>query len=374
MEGRGFFEKDLYTGQERNNGSFFLQPEYRYRLEGGSGFTAVPFLRVDSADEERTHFDLRELNLLWVWEKGEMRAGIGKVFWGVTEFVHLVDIVNQTDLVEQIDGEEKLGQPMVQLSFPSGWGLLDAFILPYFRERTFPGESGRLRGPLYVDTGETEYEDGARERHVDFAFRYSHTIGDADFGIYHFTGTGREPTLVPVVEIRREGVFPVPVVVALAPVYVQIDQTGFDLQAAVGGWLLKFEGYRRTGQGDPFHAAAGGAEYTFFGLVDGKTDLGLVAEYAWDERGEEASTPYQDDLMLGLRLALNDPAGTQALIGYIRDTENRSGIVTLESRRRVGDDWKISLEGALFLDQPQGDYLYGLRDDDFITLELIYYF
>ncbi|MDD7885073.1 hypothetical protein [Flavivirga sp. 57AJ16] len=36
----------------------------------------------------------------------------------MTESNHLVDIINQTDAVETFDGEEKLGQPMVQLS----WG------------------------------------------------------------------------------------------------------------------------------------------------------------------------------------------------------------------------------------------------------------
>jgi len=366
LEGRGFFEDERYAGQERNNGSFFLQPEYRYGWSGGSGFTAIPFLRVDSADEERTHFDLREFNVLLVGERAELLLGLGKVFWGATEFVHLVDIINQTDLVEHIDGEDKLGQPMAHLSVPSDWGTLEAFVLPYFRERTFPGKSGRLRAPLYVDPDEARYEGGAKERHVDFALRYRHTMGDVDFGVYHFWGTGREPILTPVFNDSGH--------LGLAPIYPQIDQTGMDVQAALGGWLLKFEGFRRTGQGDLYHAAAGGVEYTFFAVWDSKTDIGLVMEYAWDERNDSATTPYQDDLMLGLRVALNDPEGSQALFGYIRDTENRSGILTLESSRRIGDDWKVSLEGAVFLDQPRDDYLYGLRDDDFLSLEIFYYF
>ena len=62
--------------------------------------------RLDSADSSRSHFDLRELNYLWLGDAGELSVGIGKVFWGVAEFVHLVDIINQTDLVENIDEEE----------------------------------------------------------------------------------------------------------------------------------------------------------------------------------------------------------------------------------------------------------------------------
>jgi len=54
-------------------------------------------------------------------------------FWGVTEFQHLVDIINQTDLVENIDTEDKLGQPMINLALINDWGTVDLFIMPYFR-------------------------------------------------------------------------------------------------------------------------------------------------------------------------------------------------------------------------------------------------
>ena len=79
-----------------------------------------------------------------------MRVGIRKEFWGVTEFQHLVDVINQTDGVEDFDGEDKLGQQMVNLSLVNDWGIVDLFLLPGFRERTYAGEEGRLRGPLVV--------------------------------------------------------------------------------------------------------------------------------------------------------------------------------------------------------------------------------
>jgi len=144
VEQRLFFHDPLFPDQKHNNGSFALQPEYYHEWETGSSFILVPFARFDSQDSERTHFDIRELNYLWLTDNWEMRMGIGKVFWGVTEFVHLVDIINQTDLVESPDGEEKLGQPMVQLSIARDWGVLDLFVLPGFRERTFPGKKGAL--------------------------------------------------------------------------------------------------------------------------------------------------------------------------------------------------------------------------------------
>ena len=78
-------------------------------------------------------------------------VGINSVFWRVVESNHLVDILNQTDLIEDIDGEEKLGQPMISLSTQQDWGGLSLFVLPWFRERTFPSEEGRLRSQSGTD-------------------------------------------------------------------------------------------------------------------------------------------------------------------------------------------------------------------------------
>ena len=119
VEGRLFAKDELYNDQKRNNGSIAFEPEFYHEWSSSLdfSFTFVPFFRVDSSDSERTHVDIRELNFLMVGNPWELRVGIGKVFWGVTEFVHLVDIINQTDLVENIDGEDKLGQPMVHFSY-----------------------------------------------------------------------------------------------------------------------------------------------------------------------------------------------------------------------------------------------------------------
>lgn len=194
---RAFLNEPLYQDQHHHNASLAVAPEYYHQLENGSSITIAPFLRADSADGERSHFDVREMNFLWLTHAFELKIGISKVFWGATEFVHLVDIVNQTDLVEAIDYEEKLGQPMIQLSLPMDWGVVDMFVLPWFRERTFAGQKGRLRPELEVDVDNARYESSAEDHHVDMALRYSHTVGNMDFGLCHFAGTGREPTLVP---------------------------------------------------------------------------------------------------------------------------------------------------------------------------------
>ncbi|KPK02282.1 MAG: hypothetical protein AMK71_02815, partial [Nitrospira bacterium SG8_35_4] len=311
-------------------------------------------------------FDIRELRYLWLRDAWELRVGVAKVFWGVTEFVHLVDIINQTDLVEDIDGEEKLGQPMVILTIPGRYGVLDLFVLPYFRERTFPGEKGRLRSRLVVETDEAEYESSAEEYNVDLALRYSNTIGDWDFGIYHFHGTGREPTLL----LKSATA----ATLNLVPLYEQIDQTGLDVQLVKGSWLLKLEALYRTGQGEDFFAGAGGFEYSFVNIASSGIDLGLIGEWAYDQRGDDATTGFDNDMMAGARLAFNDAASTEVLAGVFQDLDGDGRAVSVESGRRISDHWKVTLDALFVLESSEGDTLHDLRKDGNLQIELSYYF
>ena len=66
----------------------------------------------------------------------EAIQGAMKVFWrsGYGDTT-MEDIVNQSDTLEDIDEEDKLGQPMINLDVQKDWGRLDLFVLPSFRER-----------------------------------------------------------------------------------------------------------------------------------------------------------------------------------------------------------------------------------------------
>lgn len=364
VEGRYFLNDPIHPGQKEQQASIAGQPEF-YEEWANTSFTAASFFRIDSADTERSHFDLREFFVLWYPDDFELGIGIRKIFWGVTESQHLVDIINQTDLVELPDGEEKLGQPMINLSILKDWGTLDFFILPYFRERTFPGRRGRLRGALFVDADQSRFESGAEKSHLDLALRYSQSLGDWDIGFSHFKGTSREPRFLPGSDAAGRAV--------LVPLYEQIDQSGIDLQRIIDVWLLKLELIHRSGQGPSFQAWTAGFEYTFTGIFGSKADLGAIGEWLHDSRGEKSS-PFEDDLMLGLRLALNDMDSTEFLLGVIQDLDQSAKMISIEGARRFGDHWKAGLEGLIFLQQSQSDLLFTQRDDDFFQVTLAYYF
>ena len=364
---RLFPNSALYSGQEDHSSSFVIQPEYYHEFKSGSSFTFVPFYRLDSADKQRTHFDIREFSFLWLQNNFELRLGVRKVFWGTTEVLHLVDIINQTDLVENVDTEDKLGQPMLNISFSRNWGVWDLYWLPYFREKTFIGTGGRLRSSAIVETDLTQYESSAKKWHSDWAFRYSHSFGDWDIGLSQFIGTSRDPSLID--GKNSEGI------IVKIPRYEQIRQTSLDLSFVAGQWLWKGESLYRSGQGnDDYFAWTGGFEYTLTRIWNSQMDLGLIGEWMFDTRGDSANTPFENDLAGGLRLTLNDAASTEALFSWTQDINSQARYLFVEARRRLGEDLLLTTEFRAFLNQPSEDFLFEQRADEIMNIELSYYF
>ncbi|MCH7548687.1 MAG: hypothetical protein IH969_03965, partial [Candidatus Krumholzibacteriota bacterium] len=319
--------------------------------------------RLDQNDDRRTHFDIREL----YWEKVtrwlEVRAGLRKVFWGVAESQHVVDIINQTDLVENIDAEDKLGQPMVDAAIVTDYGVVELYAMPFSRERTFPGIEGRLRTIPHVDVDRPLYESSAEETHFDWAVRYSNTFGIFDIGVAHFSGTSRQPQFV----------FD-PAGAVLQPFYEIMRQTSTDVQATTGAALWKLEGRYNDGIGEPFVSLTAGIEYTFFTLLGNNVDLGALAEYSYDDRDNFQIVPFQDDVFVGARLALNDVQDTQVLGGFVKDLDVSSILSLIEASRRIGNRWRLEFEFRGFHNVHDDDVLRLFRRDSYFQLDLARYF
>ena len=367
LQSRLFARDALWPGQGSQAAQLSLAAtaELRWRnAEGDQRASIIPFLRRDSVDEERNLVDLQEA--YWAWESDsiELLAGVNTVFWGVTESAHLVDIVNQTDAAGDVDGEDKLGQPMVNLTWQQDWGLLSAYVMPYFRERNYPGVDGRLRAPLPVDSDRAVYESSRDENHVDVALRYSHYIGDIDVGLSVFSGTSREPRLIPADDAP-----------VLLPHYDQIDQFGVDLQYTRDAWLWKLEAIARNGYSETFAAAVGGFEYTFYQVAQSGADIGVLLEYQYDGRNElEPFTTADNDVFAGLRLALNDTQDTSLLAGIAYDTVTGETFFNVEAERRIGNSISLEVRMRAFSGAGPQDMTYAVVRDDYVQIRLAKYF
>jgi hypothetical protein len=367
MQARAFWHDPTWVGQDDRalQGAVVSTAEIRWYNEAGNQRAAfIPYLRWDAIDDERNLADLREAYWAFSGDDYELLVGANTVFWGVTESVHLVDIINQTDFAGDIDGEDKLGQTMISLMLQRDWGEITTFVMPDFRERTFTGVDGRFRPPLPVDTDNALYESSDEEAHVDFALRYSHYIGDIDIGLNVFSGTSREPRFIPSTDGQ-----------SLIPVYDQIDQFGVDLQYTKEAWLWKLEAIARDGVTHSFAAAVGGFEYTFYQVSESTTDVGLLVEYQYDGRNEfEPVTIADNDVFVGTRLAFNDVQDTAVLAGLSYDTDTGETFINIEAERRFGDEWFGELRVRAFNGAGQGDATSWLQKDDYVQLSLTRYF
>ena len=363
---QAFWLDGQYEGQQDGlNPSILLQPEFYWQSDSGNQrISIVGFARLDSVDDERSHGDLREAYWGVDGNTWDLTAGVSKIFWGVTESRHLVDVINQTDLIEGIDEESKLGQPLVNLNFQRDYGRFGLFVMPYFRERTFPGADGRFRGPLVVDTDSPIYESSDEEAHVDLALRYSHYIGDVDLGVHVFEGTSREARFILAPEGDR-----------LLPVYDLMTQVGIDIQYTNEAWLWKLESIARDTRVDSFMAAVGGFEYTFYGIKDSATDVGVLVEYLYDDRNElSPPTASNNDLFLGTRLALNDPDDTSVLAGVAVDLDTQELFLNIEAERRFGDTLSAQLLLRSFMNAAEDSGMHTVKQDDYIQLQLSWYY
>jgi hypothetical protein len=366
LDTRAFWLDGQYEGQGNVlNPSLLLQPEFYWRSDDSKQrISIVGFARLDSTDAERSHVDLREAFWGIDGKNWDAVVGVNKVFWGVAESRHLVDVINQTDFVENIDAESKLGQPMLNLNLHRDFGQFGLFVMPNFRARTFPGVDGRLRGPLVVDTNNPIYESSDGENNIDLALRYSHYIGDVDIGAHVFKGTSREPRFVLSPESDT-----------LLPVYDQLTQFGTDIQYTNEAWLWKLEAVTRDTRVDSFFASVGGFEYTFYGISDSSADIGVLLEYLYDGRNNiSAPTAFNNDVFIGTRLALNDAEDTSVLAGVVVDLDTQELFLNVEAERRFGEHLSAELQLRAFMNAAPGDTLSIFQNDDYLQLQLSWYY
>ncbi len=362
---QAFTENALHTATQSSNLSASGNAEFNRQIGENGNLTISPFIRVDQHDDDRTHVDLREFIYRHSGDTWEVNAGLGKVFWGVTESNNIVDIINQKDAVEGTSPEHKLGQPMINLLLLKDWGEVSLFILPGFRERTFASEDGRPRGAFPIDTDNPLFESDSKQNHIDVAGRISGAFNEWDLGFHAFRGTAREPLLT----------MSTPQSSNLTPFYYQLTQIGIDVQATLESWLLKTEAVHKSGAEITDHVQlVSGFEYSFYSVAESDIDIGIVAEWLYDDRTDQADTVFQNDVLIGLRFALNDEQSSEALIGVITDLDGGGDVFSAEASRRIGDSFKLEIETQIWANTDNDFILNQFEQEDFIQLEFGYFF
>ena len=321
-------------------------------------YTVHPFVRIDERDDERTHIDLREFKAAVVTKKWQASIGFDQVHWGVMENHHLVDIVNQTDYLESPNGEDKLGQPMFRLGVNLKGALLEAMVLIGYREPTMPTPGARFS---FENDYSYEYEGWGEEYHPDLALRYSKSVKNIDVGVSYFGGHTRTP------ELRTQAVGD--------PVwYVNlVDQMSVDIKADLNRIELKAEVLYKIIDDTSTRAAVLGSEFKL--IQSQNIDVNLLAEYSWDQHGEEAfDNSFQNDVFVGARVTLNGLNDSELLIGHNYDLDFSSQHGFVQAKVNITKALSFGVEGWWF-NISDDDYANkSYNDDNMIQLTGYYNF
>ena len=420
--------------QEDVFGSVAIRPEYYWRSENKNHKIKTKlFYRASDPNGSRTHGDIRELSYLYDLGDWYMKAGVDSVFWGVTESAHLVDIINQTDTLDSIAGGEKLGQPMLAVGVEKSFGNIDAYVLPYFRPREFPSGPERYQITLAdqspeIDSDANYYESDDEENNIDLALRWYKSFDNFDLGFSYFNGTSRAPLPVTLdffnvlVDAVNNQVLNIE---KIGSYYEQNQQLGLEFQYLYEDWIFKFEGAHQLVDSGDFSEVAAGFEYTFSDISPWGLDIGILAEYLWNDRDtvdllyysyittpelsdsdsadymtyetlanfstdpndpnaltlQEAASvkgyylsPMQNDLFIGSRFALNDIAGTQFLAGIIYDLDDKTTSVSFEGSTRIGDSLRLTANVYYFNQVHKENPFKAIENDDLVELKAEWFF
>ena len=178
-------------------------------------------------------------------------------------------------------------------------------------------------------------------------------------GLSHFQGVSREPLMDAVAA-------------GLRTIYPVVDQTGVELQLLVGRGLLKADIVRvRSREKPSFTGVTVGSEWP---LTLGATDLTVLAEFTYDQRGMEAPTGLDRDLLVAARWSANNAAGTEAMASSMIDVRTGTQTVRATISRRLNATWRWTAESHVLVHPQQREFSYWLRRDSFVQVGIARFF
>ena len=275
-----------------------------------------------------------------------------------------VDIINQSDFVEDFQGEVKLGQPGSLVTLQLDKATVSFFATGVARGRRFGRDDDRLR-VLPAAVIDQQF-DGGRWSPTG-AVRAEMPIGPVNVAVSQFLGTAREPVLTPVIGPAGLAGF--------RAFYDQISQTSVEADLVLGDSVIKTEFiHQRTDQGTSWGGGVG-IETSFNKIAGGPGDPTVYAEAYADSRSHEAAlTPFQRDVFLGARYTLNDTRDTLLELRHTHDLEWRSDLLELRASRRVFEDMVFTFSVLKAANAARDPALSSLGRDTQVKLRLARFF
>ncbi len=192
-----------------------------------------------------------------------------------------------------------------------------------------------------------------------------------DFSLQGFRGNSRESSTIVKLENLQLKYF---------QGYERISQLGTYLQVISGPIIYKLEAIKRSGQKNSknirenFYSYTLGMEYLINNLFENKWDFTSFIEYHNDDRNNDSTDIFQNDLFLATRLNFNDTDGTEFLTSITLDTDGGGNTSTLELSSRITDNIRVTGSYNAYWSVNEKDILYSFRRDNYFLINITNYF
>ena len=313
----------------------------------------------DKVDIERRYVDIREASAYKSWDDISVGGGIDTFFWGVSESINLINVLNQSDVIASLDGKVKLGQTFVSLHHRIFNGDIKVYYLPTFRERSFPQRPSF--GGQIVHT--CIFEDDNKRGGIAARGVFYHN--NVEFSLGYFKGTRRDPLFIKLSSKQAQ----------LIPYYLQTENYLFDGVYLGTDATYKLEIKTGKEQSKGFFASNIGIEYPIFSLPTILQDLVLIAEYVFDDRGNTVESHGQNDIFIGTKFELTSSGNTQVRFLFSYDFDYKSQYAEISYQYRITDYVRIKAKMMGVLKDSTNDLrLHPLANEEFIKMSIHYAF
>ncbi len=389
-KGEIIFESRVFTSDHNNSTKdqgLAMSPHFEFYHENDKLSSKLAFFaRHDFLDEQRKIFIPEDIYGSYQIKNWKIFAGLKILNWSATEAFHPADVINSRNFDSNLENAEKIGEPMLQITYLTENGSYNLYFLPYITKPNLAQSQNRLSfatAPIHIEDPVNIDKDGktlSDSWTPQWAFRWEKSFNNTDIAIYALE---QQNKYQPIYVINNN---------KLTPYTLPSSQYGIILQHVIDSAVLKLEtatihfkdensfiGPVPLKQED-HSLVAFGFDYTINHLNSSESTLILEGQTITDTGKVKRSTlnVFQKDLLFGYRFSFNDILNKQIFVSLISDLERgREHLVTLSYSQRLNDKWNIK-SFLRYIDAPQKSFvpsgLEFLDKDNQVGLNLIRYF
>jgi len=322
---------------------------------------------VDKDDKNRRYVDVNDLYYKHEFENSDLLIGRSTRFWGAMEFYNHTDAFNTKDWRDNpFDYDAKIGAN--NIAYTHYFENSDLAVIAKIGQ-----ERQRVQGIESVNNFlPANYDDKLQtQKGKNRPTVYVKSAGSAeetqfDYAVIYQNGYDEQRYLAPLGASLHQNAYLVDKVMGYATLVA--GETIYKTELA----YTKSDDVKVS----DYAQYSAGLEHTFYG-VWGKSDLGVLAEYyKYDARdasklgAKDFGNLFQNDLVLGFRLSVNDSGDSDVLGGVSLDQDNQEKLVFVEYNTRLLEKYKVGVSYQRLA--PKRSSVFKALDS--VQLEVGYYF